>query len=54
MVKWVAFADFPEASISDDSILRFIQFNCLRFFLGERQIRNYQTEQPDASAWRLI
>ena len=22
--------------------------------LGERQIRNYQAEQPDASAWRLI
>jgi len=22
--------------------------------LGERKIRNYQVEQPDASAWRLI
>gem|GEM_PF-4220371 len=22
--------------------------------LGERQIRNYPAEQPDASAWRLI
>ena len=22
--------------------------------LGERQNRNYQAEQPDASAWRLI
>ena len=22
--------------------------------LGERQIRNYQAEQPDANAWRLI
>jgi len=22
--------------------------------LGERQIKNYQVEQPDASAWRLI
>jgi len=22
--------------------------------LGERQIRNYQAEGPDASAWRLI
>ena len=22
--------------------------------LGERKIRNYQAEQPDAGAWRLI